>query len=120
MGLLIALLVLLLWGGHLFWMFLFLPVDPSGIWLWIHLVVQAYLFTGLFITAHDAMHGTVSPNRKVNDLMGMVVTFLYAGMWYPKMKDNPYEHHASPRTPWWQLYRMKTSRVLQIGGRHDL
>lgn len=44
-------------------MFLFLPVDPSGIWLWIHLVVQAYLFTGLFITAHDAMHGTVSPNR---------------------------------------------------------
>lgn len=98
MGLLFALLVMLLWSGHLLWMFLFLPVNPSGIWLWIHLVVQAYLFTGLFITAHDAMHGTVSPNRRVNDFLGMVVTLLYAGMWYPRMKKNHYQHHLYPAT----------------------
>jgi hypothetical protein len=30
-----------------------------------------HLYTGLFITAHDAMHGTVSSNPKLNKLIGL-------------------------------------------------
>ena len=30
------------------------------------ILVQTHLYTGLFITAHDAMHGIVSSNKKAN------------------------------------------------------
>ena len=34
-------------------------------------LLQTWLFTGLFITAHDAMHGTVSPSRpRLNRALG--------------------------------------------------
>ncbi len=37
---------------------------PSILW-------QTFLYTGLFITSHDAMHGVVSPqNTKINHLIG--------------------------------------------------
>ncbi len=98
MGVIIALFVILLWGGHLFWMLLNVPVDPGNFWFWVHLLFQAYLFTGLFITAHDAMHGTVSRNRKVNNVLGFAATLLYAGMWYPMLQKNHYKHHLYPAT----------------------
>ena len=35
-----------------------------------HMPLMAFLFTGMFITAHGAMHGTVAPHyRKLNDAM---------------------------------------------------
>lgn len=95
-GVFIALSIMLLWGGHLFWMLTSLPVDPGNFWFWFHLLLQAYLFTGLFITAHDAMHGTVSRNRKLNNTLGFMATLLYAGMWYPMLKKNHYKHHLYP------------------------
>ncbi len=98
MGVFIALSIILLWGAHLLWMLFRLPVDPSGVWFWLHMLLQTYLFTGLFITAHDAMHGTVSNIRKVNNFLGFAATLLYAGMWYPRLKKNHYKHHLYPAT----------------------
>jgi beta-carotene/zeaxanthin 4-ketolase len=34
------------------------------LFFYLHILIQAYLYTGLFITGHDAMHGTVAKNRK--------------------------------------------------------
>jgi beta-carotene ketolase (CrtW type) len=40
--------------------------------VYLFVLIQMHLYTGLFITAHDAMHGTVSPNRALNNLTGYI------------------------------------------------
>ncbi len=60
-------------------------------------LVQTFLYTGLFITAHDAMHGTVAPtNRRLNDLVGTVAVRLYALFSYAKLREKHWEHHDHP------------------------
>jgi beta-carotene ketolase (CrtW type) len=46
--------------------------------LYFFILLQMHLYTGLFITAHDAMHGTVSRNRPINNAIGYIATFFYA------------------------------------------
>jgi beta-carotene ketolase (CrtW type) len=57
-------------------------------------LLQMHLYTGLFITAHDAMHGTVSSNKLLNNLTGYCCTFLYAAFWYPQLYRKHYLHHS--------------------------
>lgn len=61
-----------------------------------HMLVQAYLYTGLFITAHDAMHGSVSRNRKLNRLLGRLAAFLFAAFSYKRLHANHMKHHRWP------------------------
>ena len=98
MGVFIAVLIILSWAAHLLYVLLFQAVDLSQISFWLHLLLQSWLFTGLFITAHDSMHGTVSRNRTLNYLLGFLSTMLYAGMWYPMLIKRHHLHHASPGT----------------------
>lgn len=59
--------------------------------------VQTFLYTGLFITAHDAMHGTVSPRfQRVNDAFGTAAVWLYALFSFRKMRSWHREHHRHP------------------------
>ncbi|KAL0048922.1 hypothetical protein WJX82_002471 [Trebouxia sp. C0006] len=52
------------------------------------------LHTGVFITAHDAMHGAIAPsNPKLNQIMGRLAGTLYAGLDYDTMKVAHHEHH---------------------------
>ena len=85
MGVLIALLVIISWALHLAYMLLLQPVNLLDVWFWVHMLIQTWLFTGLFITAHDSMHGTISANRKLNNVIGFSATLLFAGMWYPML-----------------------------------
>jgi beta-carotene ketolase (CrtW type) len=96
MGTLIALLILSLWGGHLFYSLNHVAVDFASPWLYAHILIQTYLYTGLFITSHDAMHGTVSRIRWLNKGIGAVSLMLYAGMWYPRLLKNHKLHHRDP------------------------
>jgi len=98
MGILMAILILLGWGVHLIYILLFQPIDPGDVWLWMHLLLQTWLFTGLFITGHDAMHGTISQNRTTNNTLGFLATTLYAGLWYPTLRKKHYQHHIHPAT----------------------
>ena len=98
MGVLIALLIILAWGAHLFYLLVYLTVDPASITFWLHLLFQTWLFTGLFITAHDAMHNTVSRHRGLNNTIGFVATQLYAGLWYPQLLKQHRLHHQHPGT----------------------
>jgi beta-carotene ketolase (CrtW type) len=60
---------------------------------------MTFLYTGLFITAHDAMHGTVFPrNRKVNNAIGAAALFAFAMFWWPSTLKNHHAHHAYPGT----------------------
>lgn len=96
MGLFIAIVVILAWLGHLFYSLVFVEPELTNAWMYIHVLLQGYLFTGLFITGHDAMHGTVSENRLINNAIGWTSTFLFAGLLYNKLIKNHGLHHQYP------------------------
>ncbi|MCX6139410.1 MAG: fatty acid desaturase [Candidatus Kapabacteria bacterium] len=96
MGLLLAITIIALWLLHLTWTLLFVPVSWTSGWTYIHIAVQGYLSTGLFITAHDAIHGTVVRGRRGNDVIGSLAAFLFAGLWYPRLVVNHHKHHDHP------------------------
>ena len=98
MGIVYALIILVSWGVHLVYMLLNQPVEVSDPWFWLHFLVQTWLFTGLFITAHDAMHGLISKNRFVNTTLGTIGSLFYAGLWYSKLRQKHYLHHLYPGT----------------------
>jgi len=63
------------------------------------IALQSFLNIGLFITAHDSMHGTVSPQfPKLNDMFGAVALFMYAGFSFKKLKTQHILHHKFPAT----------------------
>jgi beta-carotene ketolase (CrtW type) len=56
-----------------------------------------FLYTGLFITAHDSMHGTVFPTDKtINDGIGTLCVFLFALFSYDTLKKEHLKHHLNP------------------------
>lgn len=61
-------------------------------------LLQMHLYTGLFITAHDAMHGVVSPNRKVNRWIGTMAGLLFAYNFYPRLLRRHHAHHRHVAT----------------------
>jgi beta-carotene ketolase (CrtW type) len=94
-GFAIALGVLGAWAGHLGWLLAAGPAWPSA-WMAPHVALQAYLCTGLFITAHDAMHGAVSAHPGLNRAVGSLASFLFAGLSYRRLVVNHQAHHAGP------------------------
>jgi beta-carotene/zeaxanthin 4-ketolase len=98
MGVFFAILIISVWLGHLLWILLFAAVDFQSPPFYVHILVQTWLFTGLFITAHDAMHGSVSRNRRVNNFFGHLATSLYAFLSYRRLTKKHYQHHLHPAT----------------------
>ncbi|WP_184547550.1 fatty acid desaturase [Mucilaginibacter sp. FT3.2] len=96
-GLLVALVVIGCWAISIIllmqWHFSF--TNPL---VYLLVLVQMHLYTGLFITAHDAMHGTISPNRSINNAVGYICTFLYASFWYPQLYVKHHMHHSHVHT----------------------
>ena len=71
-----------------------LQVDFSSPWVYVFVLIQMHLYTGLFITAHDGMHGTILPgNKKVNLIIGQICTALYAVFPFSKLKSKHFQHH---------------------------
>ena len=169
MGLIIAIVNMILWAGNLVFLLTQVDVDFQNPVFYLLILVQTYLYTGLFITGYDAMHGTVSRNRfmiqyvtwiqlviiavlfNILQIMFPVSSILwfwvvpavlsafqlfYFGTYIPHKMPHTWqmgphkartlpkshllatiscyffgyhrEHHESPRTPWWRLYRLKT------------
>lgn len=96
-GVLMAILVIGCWFTSLI---LLLNWDFS--WtnplVYLMVFVQMHLFTGLFITAHDAMHGTVSANKTINNILGGLAVFLYAGFFYKNLYRKHHLHHSDVHT----------------------
>lgn len=69
---------------------------PAGLWI-PAIALQTFLHTGLFITAHDAMHGTIAPDLEtVNDAIGRAAVLLYALFSYDKLTRKHRRHHDRP------------------------
>lgn len=96
MGLLIALTVILLWTFHLLYLLIFVELSSASPIILVHMAIQTYLYTGLFITAHDAMHGLVSPNKVVNKSIGRLATQLFAALSFSRLLEKHQLHHRFP------------------------
>jgi beta-carotene/zeaxanthin 4-ketolase len=104
-GLWVAAVIILLWVSSLS---ILLYADLTQ--LTVPLILAAtlgrtFVQTGLFIVAHDAMHGTVLPsvgatsasrNRYWNDAIGGLAMTLYALLPYQKLATNHQRHHLYP------------------------
>ena len=56
-----------------------------------------FLYTGLFVTGPDAMHGIVAPHHpRLNRALGTLVLFLYGLIPYSKLYRAHREHHRFP------------------------
>ena len=93
-GLFLAGLVIAAWGANhvaLVW-----TVDPFAQPLLTALLfaVQVWLSVGLFIIAHDAMHGSLAPKRpQLNEWVGGLALALYAGFSYRALLPKHHDHH---------------------------
>lgn len=88
-----AILIITLW---MFSMIMFMKTDLSFLnpLLYIFILIQMHLYTGLFITAHDAMHGTVAPNNpKLNIALGQICTAFYALFPFKNLHVKHHQHH---------------------------
>lgn len=93
-GAALALLILALW-------ITLQAVALPLVWNWrsplpyLLILVSTHLYTGLFISAHDAMHGTLAPGRRwLNEGLGFVCALLLAFNWYPLLRRKHHLHHA--------------------------
>lgn len=96
-GLFIAATIIGLWGLSLT---LLLTLDVAHIniaLIPIGILCQTFLYTGLFITAHDAMHGSICPTYpRANNVIGAIAVRLYALFSYRKLLKKHWEHHRTP------------------------
>ena len=95
-GLALAIAILLGWGAVLVWGLGFHPLGTAWGWLTAPLVValQTWLNVGLFIIAHDCMHGSLAPGRPgVNRTFGRLSLLLYAGFSFDKLLPAHHAHH---------------------------
>jgi beta-carotene/zeaxanthin 4-ketolase len=61
--------------------------------------LQCWLSVGMFIVAHDAMHGSLVPGRpRTNSVIGAFVLFLYAGFAWRMLRDAHFDHHRHAGT----------------------
>jgi beta-carotene/zeaxanthin 4-ketolase len=96
-GLLVSSAIILLWMGSLAF-FLLMDIAPlTPLWLLPAIVGRMFVQTGLFIVAHDAIHGAVFPgDRRLNHWIGRLAVMLYAFLSYKKLSLNHWQHHRHP------------------------
>ena len=99
-GLGLAALVVAAWlATHVYGVF-FLRWSPATVMGGPLLVLtQCWLGAGMFIIAHDAMHGSLAPGRPMlNRVVGQVCLGLYAGFPYDLLARKHYAHHRHAGT----------------------
>jgi beta-carotene ketolase (CrtW type) len=92
-GLLIASCIIGLWAVTLSFLLFQYKVNFYSLLTYIFVLIQTHLFTGLFITAHDSMHGVVSANKTINKFIGHLCTALFVFNSYKRLFPKHHEHH---------------------------
>jgi beta-carotene ketolase (CrtW type) len=63
------------------------------------ILLQSWLNVGLFIIAHDCMHGSLAPFRPgLNRSVGRIALFLYAGFSFDRLIGKHFAHHRHAGT----------------------
>lgn len=96
-GLLVASVIVVLWISSLAFLSCIDLAQLTPLWLLPAILGRIFIQTGLFIVAHDAIHGAVIPsNRRLNDWIGQLAVTLYALLSYQKLSLNHWQHHRYP------------------------
>lgn len=121
------LLILTGWLGST-WLIGSIDLSPCPLGtLAILIAIRTWLQTGLFVTAHDAMHGTIAPGKpRLNWAIGQLCVILYALLPYNLLYVNHQLHHRHPATdldpdfshrPGWLWYLgFISSSLMAVGG----
>jgi beta-carotene/zeaxanthin 4-ketolase len=113
-GLIIALMVMMSWLIHLVVLLSLNFATTPWMLLIGSILLQTFLDTGLFITAHDAIHGLVyPPNHRINTGLGMLCAIAYAGLPYRKLAQNHWQHHQFPASAHDPDFHFRDSRMLE-------
>ncbi|MBT0812546.1 fatty acid desaturase [Litoribacter ruber] len=96
-GVIIALSIIFLWTGSLA-LLLQVEINYANPLVYLAILIQMHLYTGLFITAHDAMHGVVSSNKKLNHAIGFFSALLFSFNFYHRLYPKHHEHHKHVAT----------------------
>jgi beta-carotene/zeaxanthin 4-ketolase len=96
-GLTLAAAMFAVWIGVHGWAMFGLRLEGAT-WALVPVIfaLQCWLSVGMFIVAHDAMHGSLAPGQpRVNGAIGAVILFLYAGFAWRRMRDAHFAHHRA-------------------------
>ena len=97
-GIFWALLIIGCWFLNLY-VGINLALSFSNPWVYVLILLQTHLYTGLFITSHDSIHGVVSTKYpKINDALGKFCTILFAFNQYEKLRTKHHMHHNHVNT----------------------
>jgi beta-carotene/zeaxanthin 4-ketolase len=96
-SILIATIIVTIWSISLV-LLMTINIERVNIFIILAAILwQTFLYTGLFITAHDAMHGAVFPsNMKVNHFVGSLCLTSYGCLSYQKLLKKHWQHHRNP------------------------
>lgn len=93
----LALTLLGAWTGLLSWSLIAWNWRSAPIFAPLVIALQCWLYVGIFIVAHDAIHGTVWPGApRFNRAIGSVCLFLYAGFRFSQLAEHHHAHHKHP------------------------
>jgi len=96
-GTVLAYIIIFSWLGLITFAFTF-NTYLTNLWNIPIILIMTHLYTGLFITAHDAMHGSASNNAKLNNFIGTICVLLYAGFSYKTIREKHFKHHRHVAT----------------------
>lgn len=99
-GLLLAIAIMTAWvTAHIYGVFVLDRARASAAVMASLVVLLTWLSVGLFIIAHDAMHGSLAPYRpRVNAIFGQLALGLYAGFQFAPLNREHHLHHRHAGT----------------------
>ena len=99
-GLAIAAALIGAWTALHVWGVFFLPLEGWGRLAAAPVIgALTWLSVGLFITAHDAMHRSLAPDRPAaNRMVGAACLLIYAGFGFGSLLPKHHQHHRAPGT----------------------
>ncbi|PHV61326.1 fatty acid desaturase, partial [Cyanobacterium aponinum] len=93
-SLLVALLIILFWGVTISFALMVDWANLSLLAVILLILLQTFFNTGLFIVAHDGMHGILFPyNLNINDAIAALALILYGGLSFRDLREKHYLHH---------------------------
>ncbi len=100
-GLILATFIVAGWISlHVFSLFFFVPTIETLPLALMLIALNAWLSVGLFIVAHDCMHGTLAVGRPaLNRAIGQTCLWLYAGFSFDRVNTKHHLHHRHAGTP---------------------
>ena len=85
-GLVIALVIIFLWAISLYF-FMGIEIVWSNPLMYLFVAIQTHLYTGLFITTHDSIHGVVAPSHpRINRFIGILTATLFLFNPLPRLR----------------------------------